>query len=83
MVLYLLLNYFFLFGAPIEALEGKIEIGVIVAEQALGEVGGSVMGGLLSLMLISTVSAMVLAGPRVLQVIGEDFKIFSFLSTVR
>ena len=83
MVLYLLLNYFFLFGAPIEALEGKIEIGVIVAEQALGEVGGSVMGALLSLMLISTVSAMVLAGPRVLQVIGEDFKIFSFLSTVR
>ena len=83
MVLYLLLNYFFLFGAPIEALEGKIEIGVIVAEQALGEVGGSVMGGLLSLMLISTVSAMVLAGPRVLQVIGEDLKIFSFLSTVR
>ena len=83
MVLYLLLNYFFLFGAPIEALEGKIEIGVIVAEQALGEVGGSVMGGLLSLMLISTVSAMVLAGPRVLQVIGEDFKIFSFLSSVR
>ena len=83
MVLYLLLNYFFLFGAPIEALEGKIEIGVIVAEQALGEVGGSVMGGLLSLMLISTVSAMVLAGPRVLQVIGEDFKVFSFLSTVR
>ena len=83
LVLYLLLNYFFLFGAPIEALEGKIEIGVIVAEQALGEVGGSVMGGLLSLMLISTVSAMVLAGPRVLQVIGEDFKIFSFLSTVR
>ena len=83
MVLYLLLNYVFLFGAPIDALEGKIEIGVIVAEQALGEVGGSVMGGLLSLMLISTVSAMVLAGPRVLQVIGEDFKIFSFLSTVR
>ena len=83
MVLYLLLNYFFLFGAPIEALEGKIEIGAIVADQALGVVGGCVMGGLLSLMLISTVSAMVLAGPRVLQVIGEDFKIFSFLSTVR
>ncbi len=83
MVLYLLLNYFFLFGAPIEVMEGKIEIGVIVAEHALGEVGGSVMGGLLSLMLISTVSAMVLAGPRVLQVIGEDFKIFSFLATVR
>ena len=83
MVLYLLLTYFFLYGAPINAMEGKIEIGVIVAEQVLGGEGGRVMGGLLSLMLISTVSAMVLAGPRVLQVIGEDFTVFSFLSTVR
>ena len=83
MVLYLLLNYFFLYGAPIDAMEGKIEIGVIVAEHALGGEGGRVMGGILSLMLISTVSAMVLAGPRVLQVIGEDFRIFSFLATVR
>jgi APA family basic amino acid/polyamine antiporter len=83
MVLYLLLNYFFLYGAPISAMEGKIEIGVIVAEHALGGDGGRIMGVVLSLMLISTVSAMVLAGPRVLQVIGEDFKIFSFLATVR
>jgi APA family basic amino acid/polyamine antiporter len=83
LVLYLLLNYFFLYGAPITAMEGKIEIGVIVAEHALGGDGGRIMGGVLSLMLISTVSAMVLAGPRVLQVIGEDFKIFSVLATVR
>lgn len=83
LVLYLLLNYFFLYGAPITAMEGKIEIGVIVAEHALGGEGGRIMGGILSLMLISTVSAMVLAGPRVLQVIGEDFKIFSFLATIR
>jgi APA family basic amino acid/polyamine antiporter len=83
MVLYLLLNYFFLYGAPITAMEGKIEIGVIVAEHALGGDGGRIMGVVLSLMLISTVSAMVLAGPRVLQVIGEDFKIFSVLATIR
>ena len=83
MVLYLLLNYFFLYGASITAMEGKIEIGVIVAEQALGGEGGRIMGGILSLMLISTVSAMILAGPRVLHVIGEDFKIFSVLATIR
>ena len=31
-------------------------------------------------LLVSTVSAMMLAGPRVLQVIGEDFPLFSRLS---
>ncbi len=38
------------------------------------------MGVVLALLLISTVSAMVLAGPRVLQVIGEDFRALRFLA---
>ncbi|MCB1647297.1 MAG: amino acid permease [Pseudomonadales bacterium] len=83
MLLYLLLNVAFLLGAPMDALEGKIEIGFVVAEGAFGTQAGQVMGGILSLMLISTVSAMIMAGPRVLQVIGEDFRIFRFLAAVR
>jgi len=80
MVLYLLLNFVFLYAAPMSLLEGNIEIGVIVAESTFGSTGALVMGFVLSMMLISTVSAMILAGPRVLQVIGEDFKAFGFLS---
>ena len=80
MLLYLLLNFVFLYAAPMRAMEGKIEIGVIVAETTFGPSGALVMGFILSLMLISTVSAMIVAAPRVLQVIGEDIKIFSFLS---
>ena len=82
MVLYLLLNFTFLSAAPINILEGKLEIGVIAAEHALGGNAGKIMGGVLALLLISTVSAMTMAGPRVLQVIGEDFKLFSKLSHV-
>ena len=40
------------------------------------------MGAILALLLISTVSAMTMAGPRVLQVIGEDFTFFKRLSQV-
>jgi APA family basic amino acid/polyamine antiporter len=80
MLLYLLLNFVFLYATPMSALEGKIEIGVIVAEATFGPSGALVMGFILSLMLISTVSAMIVAAPRVLQVIGEDIKAFSFLS---
>ncbi len=79
-VLYLMLNFVFLYAAPMSAMEGKIEIGVIVARHAFGESGGAMMGVVLATLLISTVSAMIIAGPRVLQVIGEDFRLFRLLS---
>jgi len=65
-----------------DALEGNLEIGYIAASFAFGEVGAAVMGVILSLLLISTVSAMIIAAPRVLQVVGEDFSIFRFLGRV-
>ena len=82
LLLYLMLNYIFLYAAPMSLMEGKIEIGVIVARQAFGETGAMVMGVVLATLLISTVSAMIIAGPRVLQVIGEDFKLFRKLSEI-
>ena len=78
--LYLLLNLTFLHAAPIDAMAGKLEIGYVVAEEAFGGVGAKVMGLVLAALLISTVSAMILAGPRVMQVIGEDFPAFRALA---
>jgi len=65
---------------PMSLLEGKVEAGVIVAENTFGPTGAMFMGGILSLLLISTVSAMLMAGPRVLQVMGEDFRLFRLLA---
>ncbi|MBT8066699.1 MAG: amino acid permease [Gammaproteobacteria bacterium] len=78
--LYVALNYVFLSVAPIDAMRGEVEIGFIAAESAFGPAGGRFAGLALALLLISTVSAMTLAGPRVLQVIGEDFPALKFLS---
>ncbi|MFQ3362854.1 MAG: APA family basic amino acid/polyamine antiporter, partial [Woeseiaceae bacterium] len=61
-------------------MQGKLEIGYIAAQSAFGNIGAKFTGLALALLLISTVSAMTLAGPRVLQVIGEDFTILKFLS---
>lgn len=80
MLLYLALNATFIYAVPMELLEGQLEIGVIVAQETFGETGALMMGGVLSLLLISTVSAMLMAGPRVLQVMGEDFRLFRRLS---
>ena len=82
-VLYILLNFVFLSVAPIEDMQGKIEIGFIAAQSAFGRSVANFTGLVLSLLLISTVSAMTIAGPRVLQVIGEDFKVLNILSRKR
>lgn len=82
MLLYVLLNYAFLYAAPMAEMEGQVEIGYIAAKGIFGETGARIAGGMLSLLLISTVSAMTLAGPRALQAIGEDFKALKFLGRV-
>lgn len=80
MVLYLLLNAVFLLVAPIEDMKGVEEVGRVAAVSAFGETTGQWIGILLAALLVSTVSAMTVAGPRVLQVMGEDIKAFSALS---
>ena len=79
---YLLLNYVFLSVAPIEEMKGKVEIGYVAATHVFGAAGADIMGTILALLLISTVSAMILAGPRVLHAIGEDFTLFRALGAV-
>lgn len=83
MILYVLLNFAFLFTSPIPELSGQEEVGYISAVHIFGQLGGDIMGIVIALLLISTVSAMVWAGPRVLMVIGEDFGLFRFLSVTK
>ena len=78
-ILFVLLNLAFLYAAPVEALRGEIQIGTIAAEYIFGETGGRLVGAMLALLLISSVSALTLAGPRALQAIGEDYRAMSWL----
>jgi APA family basic amino acid/polyamine antiporter len=80
MVLYVLLNFTFLYVAPMGEMKGQLEIGYIAAGHVFGETGAQIMGVVLAALLISTVSAMIMAGPRVLQVIGQDFSAFKGLA---
>ena len=80
MLLYVALNYVFLSVAPMDAMRGEVEVGYIAALAAFGEMGGKLTGLVLAALLISTVSAMTLAGPRVLQVVGEDFRALRYFA---
>ncbi|MBO3463347.1 amino acid permease [Aetokthonos hydrillicola Thurmond2011] len=80
MGLYLLLNLMFLYTTPLEQLAGKLEVGYIAANYIFGANGAKIIGLLISVGLISSISSMVLAGSRVSQVIGEDIGLFKLLA---
>ena len=77
--LYLGLNFVFLYTTPMDSMTGEVEVGAIAARTVFGELAGGLFGLALALLLISTVSAMTMAGPRVIQVVGEDFPKLNFL----
>ena len=78
-ILYLLLNFVFLYSSPLEQMEGKVEVGFVAAENIFGITGGKIMATVISLLLVSSVSAMVWIGPRVTMVMGQDFRSLKFL----
>lgn len=81
-LLYVALNAVFMIAAPSEALAGKVEIGFIAAQAIFGPGAADAVGLVMASLLVSTVSAMTIAGPRVLQAIGEDFPAFRRLASV-
>jgi APA family basic amino acid/polyamine antiporter len=81
-LVYVMLNTVFLTSAPLGDLSGEVEIAYIVAGEVLGSGGAFVVSLLLSGILISTVSAMVMAGPRALQRLGEDYRGLRWLGAI-
>jgi len=71
--LYVLITYTFLKVIPINEMTGKIEIGYLFGDQIFGANGAKTMALIFSFLLLSTVSALTLTGPRVTQVMGEDY----------
>ncbi|MFV0337629.1 MAG: APC family permease [Chthoniobacterales bacterium] len=80
--LYVCLNLSFLLISHPDILRGKLDIARIVAQELFGELGGSVVSVLIGLGLVSSISAMTWAGPRVSQVMGEDFRAIRYLAKV-
>ncbi len=79
-VLYVALNAVFLYTTPIEKFSGQIQVGTIVGEHIFGARGGGIVGALICLGLISSISAMMWIGPRVTMVMGEDFPLLQIFA---
>lgn len=78
-VLYVPLNYVFLKTVPMNELAGQIEVGALSGLKIFGDIGGQIVALIIAFLLISTVSGHIFVAPRIMQVIGEDYKTLSFL----
>ena len=74
-VLYVALNALFLYATPITELAGQIDVAVIAGKHIFGDLGGRIVGALICIGLVSSISAMMWIGPRVTTVMGEDMPI--------
>ena len=72
MVLYLGINAVFLYSAPVDALAGKAEIGAIAAEALGGRGLRQAVTAIVALALFTSISSMVMAGPRVYAKMADD-----------
>jgi APA family basic amino acid/polyamine antiporter len=69
---YVLLNGIFLATTPQQEMRGQIEVGLIAGKHIFGPVGGRIVGGIICLGLVSSISSMTWIGPRVTMSMGED-----------
>jgi len=70
--IYLLLNALFLYGAPYDAVAGRADVGTAAAAALGGADLRRVLAAIVALALFTSVSSMVLAGPRVYARMAAD-----------
>lgn len=81
-VLYLALNVAFIYALPLGSLKGVVRVGAAASTALFGHRGGIFFSGIMAMALLSCVSAMVLAGPRVAYAMALDKCFFSSASRV-
>ncbi|MEY3479355.1 MAG: hypothetical protein RIQ71_130, partial [Verrucomicrobiota bacterium] len=80
-LLYIALNHAFLRAAPAQMLAGELNVAQVAASSVFGGAGGRAVAVIIAAGLVSALSAMIWAGPRVGMVLAEDHpRFFGFLS---
>jgi APA family basic amino acid/polyamine antiporter len=79
-VLYVALNAVFLITSPMKELAGQIDVAIIAGKHVFGGIGGRIIGAVIALGLVSSISAMTWIGPRVTMTMGEDMPLLRVFS---
>jgi basic amino acid/polyamine antiporter, APA family len=79
-VLYVSLNAVFLATTPMREMAGQLDVAIIAGKHVFGDFGGRIVGALICLGLVSSISAMTWIGPRVTMTMGEDMPLLRLFS---
>ena len=79
-VIYTLLNIVFILSSPPSEMIGKEDFVFNVANNLFTQSGAILISALISFFLISSISALLLVGPRVIHAISQDYPFFSFFA---
>lgn len=82
MVLYLFLNFFILYTVPFDEIRGVIPVVGLASERAFGAWAGRILSLLISLALLSSLSAYIIIGPRVYYAMAREGLFFRFASLI-
>jgi basic amino acid/polyamine antiporter, APA family len=80
LVIYVALNAVFLLTSPIGELSGQLDVASISGRHIFGDIGGRIVGAMICIGLISSLSAMMWIGPRVMMTMGEDIAVLQVFS---
>jgi basic amino acid/polyamine antiporter, APA family len=80
MVLYLLLNAVFFYGADAAALAGHADVGLIAARELFSPAGVSMVVAVMAVSILASASAMTAMGPRVYFAFGQDLPALRLLA---
>jgi APA family basic amino acid/polyamine antiporter len=80
LVIYVALNAVFLLTSPIGELSGQLDVASISGRHIFGDIGGRIVGAMICIGLVSSLSAMMWIGPRVMMTMGEDIAVLQVFS---
>ncbi len=82
MILYLLINLFYVYAGTVDELSGITEVAGLAAGKAFGRVAGTFISLLISFALISSLSAFIILGPRVYYSMTREGYFFRFAAKI-
>ena len=81
-MVYIACNIVFIYAVPLAALHDVVAVGSRVADALFGNRGGEIFSATMAAALLSCVSAMVMAGPRVYYAMAQDGCFFAWAARV-
>ncbi len=79
-VIYILINFVFLYTTPMDEIAGKIDVADIAGQRIFGPLGAKLISGLIAFGLISTISSMIVSASRVIKRMGEDYRLLNIFT---